>query len=126
MDFQMFASLPASDIGRARSWYESVLGVEPMDVGDGAVALFTAGGSAFMVYESEFAGTNRATAAGLAVADFDAAITELRARGVIFEEYDLGPDTTFVDGVATQEDGRRSAWFTDSEGNILVVAEDPR
>jgi hypothetical protein len=45
---------------------------------------------------------------------------------VAFEEYDMGKDFRTVDGVVTTPDGRRSAWFKDSEGNILGITRDPR
>jgi hypothetical protein len=47
-----------------------------------------------LVYPSEFAGTNQATAASWAVGDdFDEIVEDLRSKGVTFEHYDL-PDTT--------------------------------
>ena len=81
--------------------------------------------SGFLVYPSEFAGTNQATAMGFAVTDFDAAAAELRANGVVFEEYDMGEDFRTVDGVVTSPDGRKAAWFKDSEGNILAISDNP-
>ena len=125
MEFQMMPSLPASDIGRARAWYERVLGVTPtMEDTDGSL-MYMSGDSAFMVYASQFAGTNQATAAGVVVKDFDGATAALRAAGVTFEEYDFGEDLRTVDGVMTDDAGRRMAWFKDSEGNILGLAENP-
>lgn len=125
MEFQMMPSLPASDIERAKAWYRKVLGVTPDVEYDDGNLVYVAGGSAFMVYESQFAGTNQATAAGVVVQDFDAATAELRAAGVAFEEYDYGDELRTVDGVMTDESGRRMAWFKDSEGNILGLAENP-
>ncbi|MFO7699510.1 MAG: VOC family protein [Acidimicrobiia bacterium] len=125
MDFQMVASLPASDIDRARSWYQEKLGVQPSMTQDDTALMYTHGDSAFMVYASQFAGTNQATAAGLVVADFDAALVSLRSSGVTFEDYDFGDGMATVEGVMTDPSGRRMAWFKDSEGNILGLAEDP-
>jgi predicted enzyme related to lactoylglutathione lyase len=123
MDAPLYASLPASDIARAKAWYRQHLGLTPAeDSTDGSV-LYETGGTRFMLYQSAFAGTNQATAAGFAVEDFDAAISELRTNGVTFEEYDLGEDIKTVDGVATAPDGSRIAWFKDSEGNILGLGE---
>ena len=74
-----------------------------------------------MLYASQFAGTNQATAASLDVNDFDAAVEQLRSRGVAFEEYDMGEFRT-ENGVLTLPTGQKAAWFKDSEGNILAIA----
>jgi catechol 2,3-dioxygenase-like lactoylglutathione lyase family enzyme len=122
----MFPSLPASDLARAESWYRQYLGIEPTDRTEDGSLLYEVGGTAFLVYASQYAGTNQATAAALAVKDFDTAISELRARGVVFEDYDFGDDFRTVDGIATSPDGSKAAWFKDSEGNNLGVGTDPR
>jgi hypothetical protein len=64
------------------------------------------------------------------VEDLEAAVAELRARGVVFEEYDM-PGLRTVDGIADIEGnypskgatGERGAWFRDSEGNMLGVGQ---
>jgi hypothetical protein len=63
------------------------------------------------------------------VDDIEATVSELRARGVVFEEYDL-PGLRTVDGIADIEGnypskgtGERAAWFRDSEGNMLGIGE---
>lgn len=122
----MFPSLPASDLSRAESWYRQHLGIEPTDRTEDGSLLYEVGGTAFLVYASQYAGTNQATAAALAVKNFDTAISELRARGVVFEDYDFGDDFRTVDGIATSPDGSKAAWFKDSEGNTLGVGTDPR
>jgi catechol 2,3-dioxygenase-like lactoylglutathione lyase family enzyme len=113
------ATLPASDFDRAKRWYDEKLGLRPVDENPG-VAWYEAGGTRFLLYASGFAGTNQATAATIVVAGFDAAVAILRSRGVVFEEYDV-EDFTTVDGVIEMPDGRRAAWFKDSEGNILSI-----
>jgi predicted enzyme related to lactoylglutathione lyase len=127
MDASIIASLPASDIDRARAWYEQALGLTPSDLSEeGSLVYVMKDGSSFMVYESAFAGTNQATAAGLAVRDFDSAVAELTEAGVVFDDFDLGEGMATVDGVLTTPTGNRMAWFRDSEGNIIGLAEDPR
>lgn len=127
MKFQMYASLPASDIDRARAWYEKSLGVKPTMVdGDGSAYVYELGESGFVLYPSEFAGTNQATAAGIIVEDFDEASAALRAAGVTFEDYDFGDEFRTVDGILTDATGFRGAWFKDSEGNIIGMQEDRR
>ena len=123
MDAPFLATLPAADIDRAKAWYRTHLGLEPtQEMADGS-AIYESGGVQFMLYASQFAGTNQATAAGFMVDDFDAAVAELRANGVVFEEYDFGDGMATVDGILTMPDGRRGTWFKDSEGNILGLTQ---
>lgn len=113
--------LPATDMARAKAFYGQTLGLSTVfDHPDSAMYACGEGTSLF-VYPSAYAGTNKATAAGWQVADIEAAMAELRDRGVTFEDYDL-PGLTTVDGVATI-DGTRSAWFVDTEGNILAITQ---
>ena len=123
MDAPLIATLPAADINRAKDWYRDHLGLKPVEETSDGGALYDNGGARFVLYPSPFAGTNQATAAGFEVSDFDAAIAELRSNGVVFEEYDLGEGFSTVDGIVTAPDGRRGAWFKDSEGNILGVSD---
>ena len=114
------ATIPAKDLQRARRFYEETLGLSAGREVAGGI-LFEAGkGSAFLLYESQFAGTNQATAMGFSVADFDATVDELRGKGVTFEDYDF-PGLTTENGVAEMPDGSKAAWFKDPEGNILAL-----
>ena len=114
------ATLPAADLDRAKAWYQDKLGLSPTDEGDEGGVYYETGGARFLLYASTFAGTNQATAASFEVPDFDGAVATLRGSGVVFEEYDFD-DFQTVDGVLELPDGRRGAWFKDSEGNILNV-----
>src|SRR5690349_4345326 len=90
------ATLPVRDMQTARQFYEGVLGLTPGQMmpeeAPGAI-LYSSGPSMVLVYESEYAGTNQATAASWAVGDnFDAVVQSLRDKGVTFERYDNLPD----------------------------------
>ena len=115
------AVMPAEDIDRARTWYREKLGLEPV-VDDELGLEYETGGHRFGLYESENAGTNEATAAGFKVDDVDAAAARLRENGVTFEEVDLGEIGKTVQGVVTAPNGQKAAWFKDSEGNIIAIA----
>jgi catechol 2,3-dioxygenase-like lactoylglutathione lyase family enzyme len=117
---QFRATLPASDMARARAWYEETLGLVPVetDVFDGS--WYETGGVRFLLYPSGVAGTNQATAVSFTSDDFNAAVALLRERGVVFDEFDYD-DFKTVDGVLELPDGRKGAWFRDSEGNILNI-----
>jgi catechol-2,3-dioxygenase len=119
-EFHAYATLPVSDLGRARKFYEETLGFEPADATPGGV-LYNAKGSVLFIYPSPFAGTNKATACSFDVEDLKATVAELKGRGVRFEEYDF-PELKTVDGIAKFEEGR-SAWFKDTEGNIISIAQ---
>ena len=70
------ATLAVSDLQRARDFYENTLGLEAVQEPPGAI-LYRSGNSAVLVYPSEYAGTNKATAASWAVGDeFDSIVTE--------------------------------------------------
>ena len=116
--------LPASDLDRAKRWYAEKLGLEPVREDEYGGAEYEIEGAMFLVYQSEFAGTNKATAAGFRVDDFDATVAELRSAGVVFEDVDFGEFGSTVDGVLTMPGSTdKAAWFKDSEGNILSLSK---
>lgn len=113
-------TLPVSDLDRGRKFYEETLGFTVEEESAGGIR-YRAGASQVFVYPSEFAGTNRATAASLEVSDIDATVSELRGAGVTFEEYDF-PGLKTENGIAEIE-GDRGAWFKDPDGNILALLQ---
>ena len=117
-DCHAYATLPARDLARARQFYEKVLGFEPRAVTSAGV-IYDALGSRFLLYPTQFAGTNTATYMAFEVADARKMAAELRSRGVRFEEYDL-PGFKTTDGIVDTPDGP-GAWFKDTEGNILAL-----
>jgi hypothetical protein len=78
-------------------------------------------GTRFQLYPTPNAGQAPQTVMGLTTNQIEVDVRELAARGVVFEEYDL-PDLKTVDSIATA-DNARAAWFRDSEGNILGLAQ---
>jgi catechol 2,3-dioxygenase-like lactoylglutathione lyase family enzyme len=128
-DHAVMPTLPATDMARARAFYEGTLGMKPAPVPDAAAniagVMYPVGSGAFLVYPSTFAGSNQATAMGFNVAGdaFDDEIANLRAAGVTFDTFDL-PEGEWQDGVAVFGP-MKSAWFRDSEGNILAVSTMP-
>ena len=115
------ATLAVSDLQAGREFYESVVGLVPIMETPDAV-IYRSGESAVLVYQSEFAGSNKATAATWAAGDdFDAVVDDLRQKGVSFEHYDL-PGTTRDGDVHTLGD-LKAVWFKDPDGNILNVAD---
>ncbi len=134
MRFTVYAELTATDINRARRWYSEKLGLEPFRHGGEPVddpaelvhveadLYYDTGSSVFGIYESWTTDRKEATSARFVVEDFDGAFALLKERGVRFEEYDHDDDFRTVDGVLVSPDGEKTAWFRDSEGNILALA----
>jgi catechol 2,3-dioxygenase-like lactoylglutathione lyase family enzyme len=118
------ATLPVRDLDAARTFYEGTLGLKPtMDQSPEAV-VYASGRSMVLVYRSDYAGTNQATAATWAVGDeLDSVIDDLRSKGVSFEHYDL-PETTREGDVHVMGD-TRGAWFKDPDGNIIALVNQP-
>jgi len=114
------AYIPASDVARARKFYEQTVGLEPKEEYAGGV-IYECGGAEVFLYPTRNAGTSKASQAFWQVADVEAEVAELKARGVKFEEYDM-PGVTMKDSIATAG-GAKTAWFKDTEGNILAVSQ---
>jgi catechol 2,3-dioxygenase-like lactoylglutathione lyase family enzyme len=113
------AMIAASDLARARAWYVEKLGLTPHRDYDGEFVI-RSGATRLSVYETPSAGSAQNTVAMWWVEDLRAEVAELRGRGVVFEDYDFGEART-VDGILEDEDGM-TAWFKDSEGNVLALA----
>ena len=119
-DAPIRAYLPASNINRARKFYEELIGLEPKAEYAGGV-VYECGGAEVFMYPTPNAGTSRASQAFWQVPDVEAEVSELKARGVQFEEYDF-PGMTMKNSIVTAG-GAKTAWFKDTEGNILAIAE---
>ena len=114
------AYIPVSDVARARRFYEEKVGLRPKLEYAGGV-IYECGGTEVFMYPTPNAGTSRASQAFWQVADVEKEVAELKARGVTFEEYDL-PGMKTVNSIATGG-GAKTAWFKDTEGNILAVSQ---
>jgi predicted enzyme related to lactoylglutathione lyase len=113
--------IPVSDVARARRFYEENVGLKPKEEYAGGVVYECGDGSTVFMYPSAGAGTSKASTAFWAVEDVAAEVAELKKRGVIFEEYDM-PGIKTENGIASSG-GAKTAWFKDSEGNILAVSQ---
>ncbi|MFL5540609.1 MAG: VOC family protein [Longimicrobiaceae bacterium] len=124
--------LPAQDLERARAFYAEKLGLEPFEERPGGLR-YRCGNSFFALFTSAGKASGTHTQMGWEVADIEATVAALRARGVVFEEYDL-PGLRTVGGIADVEGnypskggvGERAAWFHDSEGNLIGIGQPVR
>lgn len=113
------ACLAVKDMDAATKYYSETIGLEKGMESPGGT-FFKSGSGGVFVYPSQFAGTNQATAAAWRVDDVEAAVEELKGKGVTFEQYDDLP------GVERQGDVHvmgelKAAWFKDPDGNILNI-----
>src|SRR5574341_675446 len=117
----MYSYIPAKDVGRARKCYEETLGFKPKHLTAGGVVYECGKGTACFLYPTPNAGTSLASQAFWQVEDIEREVTELKSRGVKFEEYEM-PDMKPANSIYTGG-GAKAAWFKDSEGNTLAVIQ---
>ena len=114
-------ALPAADLDRARRFYEGTLGFVPIEVLPGGVRYEAAKGSRLFVFPSSGRASGSHTQIGFQVEDIAAEVAELRSRGVVFEKYSM-PEFDSNTMIATFP-GNRSAWFKDTEGNLIGIVQ---
>ena len=117
------AIVAVSDIARARTFYEDTLGLTLIDSNaEAGVLAFRTGDTQLTVYQSEFAGTNKANAVTWDMkGDIVAVVDDLRAKGVTFEHYpDMGMT---LNGDIHEAGPAKLVWFKDPDGNILHLIE---
>ena len=121
---RLVAFVATSDLDAARRFYGDVLGLELIEVTLFA-CVFDGGGTTLRVTVVAGGAVAPAgyTVVGWDVADVDAAVAALTARGVAFRRYE-GMDQDAA-GVWTSPSGSRVAWFTDPDGNVLSVQQHP-
>ena len=117
-DCRVYTTLPVTDPARARAFYAEKLGLRPTEP-DGD--FYECGGGTRFVISLMGSKTGGHTQMGFLVDDIEATVKELRSKGVVFEDYDF-PSLKTVAGIADRGD-MKVAWFKDSEGNMLGIAQ---
>jgi hypothetical protein len=83
--------------------------------------IYDCGGADVFLYPTPNAGTSKASQAYWRVADVETEVADLKRRGVTFEEYNM-PGMAMKNSIVTAG-GAKTAWFKDTEGNILAVSQ---
>src|SRR6478672_11771073 len=111
--------LPARDLDRARAWYRDVLGLEPAEERPGGILYRLGDGSAFALFASSGRASGEHTQMGFEVEDLDAAVAELRGRGLELLTFEV-PGFEVRDGIVevpgnypSKGVGERAVWFRD-------------
>jgi catechol 2,3-dioxygenase-like lactoylglutathione lyase family enzyme len=125
--FYMNTVLPAQDGDRARAFYRDVLGLKLMSGPDDDPMMFQAGaGTGIVITEIPDRVPADYAVVSFLVEGIEGLVDELAAQGVAFVE----PDSSTFQGQAATVAGHitdygpvKSAWFRDTEGNILALNE---
>jgi catechol-2,3-dioxygenase len=119
-NFTPSATVAVKSLASVRSFYEGILGFEPIESAMRGAQAFKVQGATVVIYESQFAGTNQATAITWGLGEhFDDMVRSLDAKGVAFEHYEF-PGIVREGHVHVARDGKpsRVAWFKDPDGNL--------
>ena len=120
-DKDAIATVAVKDLKAAAGFYKSTLGLRRLASEGEEAVTFRCGNSTLLVYRSQYAGTNKATAITWTVGDeLDAIVAALKAKGVSFEHYEL-PGLRREGDIHIGGD-MRVAWLKDLDGNIHSLA----
>jgi catechol 2,3-dioxygenase-like lactoylglutathione lyase family enzyme len=116
----VIATVAVKDLAAARRFYEGTLGLKLADEAGSEAMTFKSGKSSLIVYRSQYAGTNKATALNWMVGEeLEAIVALLVKKGVAFEHYDFpGSKRT---GEIHEMGPMKTAWFKDPDGNIIAL-----
>lgn len=118
-DNNVIAMVAVSDKDAAKEFYGNKLGLSQIDENRGGIKYQCGQGQVF-VYQTEFAGSNKATSATWEVTNIEAVVADLKGRGIVFEQYEI-PRAEIRDGVYYMGP-MKAAWFKDPDGNTLGLS----
>lgn len=120
-DIDASVNLAVKNLEVSKKFYEDTLGLTQIDTEeDEELITFKSGNTTIYVYQSQNAGTNKATAVTWVVGeDLEDIVRKLKTRGVTFEHYDM-PDMTLENDIHIFGD-MKVAWFKDPDDNILNI-----
>ena len=119
-DKDAMATIAVKDMATAKAFYEGKLRLTRRSTEEGGAATYRSGGSTVVLYQSDFAGTNKATSTTWGLGqEFDTVMKTLQGSGVTFEHYDLPGGRR--EGDVHIFGSFKGAWFKDPDGNILHI-----
>ena len=120
--------LPVQDLERARAFYRDKLGLEPVEERAGGLR-YVCGPTEFHLFSSSGTPSGKSTQMAFEVEDIEAALVDLRARGLVFERFEMpgfgasGDTITAPDNYPSKGTGELGTFFYDSEGNLIGLAQ---
>lgn len=126
-DSHAFSGFSVNDLEAAKKFYGGTLGLVIEEDAMG-LHLKLAGDKELFVYLKEDHVPATYTMLNFPVDNIDSAVEDLKGKGVVFEQYDLGngaktDEKGVLRGLAANM-GPDIAWFKDPAGNILSVLQD--
>jgi len=117
---EAMATVAVRDLQAAKKFYEGTLGLRQTDAQEQEAVTYQVGAAKLLVYRSQFAGSNKATAVTwLLGREVEKVVKGFRSKGVTFEHYQM-PGLT-LKGDIHEGDGMQAAWFKDPDGNIHAL-----
>ena len=120
-DAMAVTTIPVTDLEQTKSFYRDILGLALLEETPFALR-WGAGTTQISTYKRPPIERGHTTC-HFEVADIDAAVAELKARGAVFEEYTSGPLIT-TNSIAPIGPAR-GAWLKDPDGNVIGLREGP-
>jgi catechol 2,3-dioxygenase-like lactoylglutathione lyase family enzyme len=114
------AFVPTTDAGKARAFYEGVLGLRFVK-DDGFAMVLDANGIMIRVAKVPDLKPAQFTILGWQVSDIEKVVRELQGKGVHCEIFGFFKQDEL--GIWTAPTGDKVAWFKDPDGNVLSVSQ---
>ena len=122
-DKNLTVNIAAKDLSIAKKFYEEILGLKQVGTEGMSSMMFRSGTTDLLIYQSQYAGTNRATAVTWYVGENIGDIVQaLKAKNVTFEHYER--QDVIMEGDIHIDGKMKLAWFRDPDGNILSIVNE--
>src|SRR5258707_4545742 len=117
----VYANIPVTDMEKSKKFYIEVLGLKLEDEKMQGVALLNGGNSTKILLYQRPPVTADHTFASFVVDDIYASVKELKAKGIVFEQYDMGQGFKTNDEGVMEMGPTKAAWFKDPDGHVLAL-----
>jgi catechol 2,3-dioxygenase-like lactoylglutathione lyase family enzyme len=124
-DYPVSPTIPVADVEKAKDFYQNTLGLKVSDMSMPDGVLFEAGGGSRLYIYQRTPTMAEHTLASFMVDDVNAVVSDLKNKGVEFEQYDMPNGIKTDENGVAEMGGVKSAWFKDPDGNILAVVQPP-
>ena len=122
-DKNLTVNIAAKDLSIAKKFYEEILGLKQVGAEGMSSILLRSGTTDLLIYQSQYAVTNQATAVTWYVGEnIEDIVQTLKSKNVTFEHYSRQNVT--IEGDIHIDGKMKLAWFRDPDGNILSIVNE--